>query len=155
MATTPAEKTPAKAPAKAPAKKPQDRQTSKAEQQREQKKAQQMLADMLSAGLDLSDFTIDAGDGVEWHFTPDPMPADTARLMRALDAFEASTKSVAEEGMDPVLEATDELVESIRARMTVEKQKEEFPLPRYGTKALQFFALHLATGRDGFPTEEV
>ena len=150
MATTPAKKTPAKTPAK-----PQDRQPSRAALQREEKKRQQMVAEYLAAGLDLSDFTIDAGDGIEWHFTPDPMPAETAAMVRAMDALEKAGQDI--EGIDDfdrIEEATNDLIALIQKRMTIDKQRKEFPKPNYGAKAIQWFAMHLVTGRDGFPTVE-
>lgn len=131
---------------------PQDRKNAKptkAELQRQDKQQRKVVAEFMSSGIDFSPFTVDAGDGVEWEFSPDPMPADTERLRKGMnDLREAS------EAGEGIQEAFDELTGAIRDRLVNEKQKKEFPKPIYGQNALMFFALHLATGRDGFPTEE-
>lgn len=131
---------------------PQDRKSAKptkAEQQRMDKRQREVVAEFMSSGIDFSPFTIDAGDGVEWEFTADPMPAETEKLRQGMTALDAAAK--AGEGLQ---EAFDSLVGAIRDRMIHDKQKKEFPKPVYGQNAIMFFALHLATGRDGFPTEE-
>lgn len=142
-----------KAPAKkAPAKQPQDRKpkaSTKAQGQREARKQGEVLSEFMSAGIDFSPFVIDPGDGNEWSFTPDPMPWETERLRNAMSSVYDAMRNG-----EGAKEAAEELVEAIRDRMTDEKQKEKFPLPNYGQNALIFFAMHLATGRDGFPTEE-
>lgn len=127
---------------------PQDHKKKK-ETPAELKRKQQMAAEFMSTGIDFTPFTIDAGDGVEWEFVPDPMPAQTEALSKAM----AGVSEAAEAGEGSV-EAYEALIEAIKAMMVNEKQKKEFPLPIYGTKAYMFFALNLATGRDGFPTEE-
>lgn len=131
---------------------PQDRKPkaqTKAQAAKLDKQQREMLANMMSTGIDFSPFTIDAGDGVEWKFSPDPLPAQTEGLIKAMQG--ASEAVQAREGM---AEAFDELTNLIRDRLIDEEQKREFPKPIYGTQALMFFAMHLATGRDGFPTDE-
>lgn len=115
----------------------------------EERRQREMIAELMSSGIDFSPFTIDAGDGVEWEFTPDPMPADTEMLRKAMtDMGEASQNGEGIQG------AFDDLIKVIKARMVDEKQKKEFPRPIYGINAIMFFAIHLATGRDGFPPAE-
>lgn len=131
---------------------PQDRKTkapTKAQSAKLDKQQREMLANMMSTGIDFSPFTIDAGDGVEWKFSPDPLPAQTEGLIKAMQGASEAVQS--REGM---AEAFDELTNLIRDRLIDDEQKKEFPKPIYGTQALMFFAMHLATGRDGFPTDE-
>lgn len=128
---------------------PQDRKPSKAASSQEKRKQKELLAEFMTAGIDFTPFTVDAGDGVVWSFTADPMPEDTERLRKGMVDLDEATRE-----NSGVREAFDSLVEAIKARLIDEKQKKQFPLPVYGQNAIMFFALHLATGRDGFPTEE-
>lgn len=114
-----------------------------------EKKQQEEIRKFMSTGLDFTPFELDAGDGVVWKFSPDPQPSDTERLSKAMSALEE-----AQGGEGGSLQAAfGELVEAIKDRIMDEKQREQFPLPVYGANALMWFSLHLATGRDGFPTE--
>lgn len=132
-------------------KKPQDRlapKATKATAAKEKKEQQEALAELMSTGVDFSPFTIDAGDGKEWSFNPDPMPSDSQALINAMNGLH---KAMSEQ--EDAEEAFGALVEAVRSRLLSEEQREEFPLPIYGTNAMLFFAMHLATGRDGFPTQ--
>lgn len=129
-------------------KSPSDRQPTKAEQEKAQKRQREMLNDFMSSGLNFTPFTIDAGDGIEWKFTPDPMPEETERMVAAMRAVDETTRK-----QQGTKEAYAELLEAIKDRLMDPKQKKEFPHPLYGQNALVFFALHLTTGRDGFPTK--
>lgn len=128
-------------------KKPQDRQAPKATKTQTAKQ-KEALAKLMETGLNFEPFTVDAGDGVVWEFTPDPMPAQTEALISAFRKAEKAASDLS--GMD---EAFAELFDVIRSRLIHKKQQEEFPRPLYGQNAAMFFAMHLATGRDGFPTE--
>lgn len=135
-------------------KRPQDhqqKQPTKAEREataKADKRSREIVAEMMSTGIDLSPFTVDVSDGIAWAFNPDPMPADTERLRKAMDAISKSAES-----MQGAQEAFDELVDALRGLIIDEQQRKDFPKPNYGQKALMFFAMHAATGRDGFPTE--
>lgn len=110
------------------------------------KEQDQMLAEFMSTGINFEPFTIDAGDGVEWAFSPDPMPADTERLSSGMKALQEASQEADGKKLEA---AFDSLIDAIRDRLVDEKQKAEFPKPHYGMNATMFFALHLATGRDG------
>lgn len=115
----------------------------------QEKKQQDQLRNFMSTKLDFSPFTLDVGDGVSWGFSPDPSPAETSRLSKAMEAISEASGGGAEE-----LEvAYAAILDAIKARIIDEKQRKEFPKPEYGTQALMWFGLHLATGRDGLPTE--
>lgn len=132
----------------AEAKKPADHQKKQPTKAQVDKQQREVLEKFMSTGIDFSPFTIDPGDGTEWSFKPDPMPSDTERLRKAMNSLQRAVTSG--EGAQ---EAFDELAEGIRSMLIDDKQKKEFPKPNYGQNALMFFAIHLATGRDGLPTE--
>lgn len=147
-------------------KQPQDRQAkapTKAQQKTEEQKRKEQnrrLRELMDTQLDFSPFTIDAGDGVEWSFNPDPMPSETESLQRAMRAVDENQKQVkAGETPDKSLtEVFDELTEATREYLLEEKQKKAWPKGghgrNYGLQALMWFAMHLATGRDGLPLDE-
>lgn len=133
-------------------KKPQDRSpksdaAAERKAQAEQLKKSQAAADkLMSTGVDFSPFKLDVGDGREWSFQPDPMPAQTEALSQAMTGL-------GDPGEGGMTAAFDRLVEAIRALLVDEKDRADFPLPMYGSNSLMFFGLRIATGRDGFPTE--
>lgn len=142
-----AKKTPA-----VPAKKPQDRKPSAAA---ERKRQEQLSAEFMSAGLDFSPYTIDAGDGLEWQFVPDMFPANIERLRVALRALQAAAAGIGEDAdMTDFEAAFDSLADAISACfMPGVDQPAEWPQPIYGIRALSWFAQKLFEGKTGFPTE--
>lgn len=153
--TTAAAKKPAATAAKKPATtvsdKPAASQRPKAPNQRQlDKKQEESVKEFMSTGIDFTPFVLDAGDGVEWEFTPDPMPAQTEALSKAMNAVSAASSSDTKEGLQ---DAYNDLIEQLKARLMNDEQRADFPKPYYGQSALTWLSLHLATGRDGFPTE--
>lgn len=138
---------------------PQDRKPSAADRKAEEaakKQQEKVMADFMSAGLDFTPLTIDAGDGLEWQFVPDLMPPNIQRLRAAVQRLHASNNEVLEtgDGGDTLQEAFDELVEACRQCLEPDlPQPAEWPRPNYGIKALLWFAMHLIQGKTGFPTE--
>lgn len=116
----------------------------------EKKKQEQALSEFLASGVDFEPFIIDAGDGVEWRFNPDPMPGSIAQLRASLVRVEAAESATDLDALDA---AFGDVVGAIRSLLLDEAQRDEFPRPNYGMRALTFFALHLTAGKTGLPTE--
>lgn len=131
-------------------KKPQDREPkakSPAQVEREnQKRQQDSINRLMTSGVNFDPFVLDVGDGVKWNFSPDPMPAQTERLSSAMTAL-------GDPGEGGLQAAFNELSEALRDVLMDDDQRKQFPLPRYGSNSIMYFALHVVTGRDGFPTE--
>lgn len=131
--------------------KPAQSARPKAPNQRDAEKRQQEMAEeFMRTGVDFSPLMLDAGDGNEWEFTPDPMPAQSQRLSEVMMSISQVTTGQAE---GDLVALYDEFTDAIRDRLASEKDRKRFPLPNYGTSALMWFGMRLATGRDGFPTE--
>ena len=147
--------------------KPQDRKPSAADEKRRKAEFDQMM----STGIDLTPFTLDVGDGTKWDFVPDPMPSDTERLRLANARLQEASSAYAEKPDDRSLaeangQAFAGLVEAISTLLLDADDRGRFvgrfrgplDLPDrskpYGQRVAVWFLGHVATGRDGFPTEE-
>lgn len=137
-ASTPAKKKPTTA----------SKSSTEAERRKAEREQQEVVKKFLETGVDFTPLTLDAGDGVEWNFTPDPQPAETERLSEAMKSLHE-----AQSNGDSIVEPYEALKEAIRDRIMDADQREEFPKPYYGVNAIMWFAMRVATGRDGFPTE--
>ena len=131
-------------------KKPEDRKPTsreRGEQRAAEKKQAESVKKFMADGVDFSPIVLNPGDGTEWSFTPDPQPAQSARLAKAMQGLEGVDDP---QKMEEVFET---LADSIRERLVSEEEREKFPLPIYGVNALMWFGMRMAAGRDDFPTE--
>lgn len=129
---------------------PQDHKPTAASQKAAQKKADEAMTAYLDTGLDFTPFTIDVGDGIEWGFKPDLLPADLSNLSRALKGLDTASNDSGD--LDGMAAAFETLASALRDMLIEDDQKVEFPKPMYGIRALTFFGVRVVKGRTGFPT---
>lgn len=118
------------------------------------KSQMEAVRSLMATGLDFTPHVIDAGDGIEWAFKPDPGPADTDRMREAMNELNLAQEALQAGDLTVKLQpAFDALMDAIRDRLISDEDKASFPQPTYGINAAMFFSLHLTYGRSGFPTE--
>lgn len=135
------------------AKAPQDRKPSAQQIARDKKKQEAEVQQYLSSGLDFSPFEVNVGDGVIWKFEPDISPRSAEKLRVAVIGLESiqslDAKAQANINYEELFEP---LISALREQLVDEKQRKMFPLPRYGIRALGWFASVVQVGKSGFPT---
>lgn len=104
----------------------------------------------LSTPMGFEPLVLDVGDGIEWQFVPDLMPAQSIAIRKASNAL-ADSFALEFDGDDsehPINVAFAHLVNKIKDCMIPGSNPESFPQPLYGVQTISWFAGNIMVGRD-------